>query len=106
MLASRRYCFRNNSGSLAKLTASRRASSPRNCHVQPSKIIEGVGLPLMMKAAIVLGLLIVLAAALAAGRYSLTQQGNMAFEVDRYTGAVWFCTPEGCSRVREQPSSH
>ena len=106
MLASRRYCFRNSSGSLAKLTASRRASSPRNCHVQPSKIIEGVGLPLMMKAAIVLGVLVVLAAALAAGRYSLTQQGNMAFEVDRYTGAVWFCTPEGCSRVREQPSSH
>ena len=59
----------------------------------------------MMKAAIVLGVLIALAAALAVGRYSLTQQGNMAFEVDRYTGAVWFCTPEG-SRVREQPSSH
>jgi len=37
----------------------------------------------MMKAAIVLGVLVVLAAALAVGRYSLTQQGNMAFEVDR-----------------------
>ena len=84
----------------------RRASSATNCHVRPSKIMEGVGLPQMMKAAIVLGVLAILAAALAAGRYSLTQQGNMAFEVDRYTGAVWFCTPEGCSRVREQPSSH
>jgi len=60
----------------------------------------------MMKAAIVFGILVVLAAALAAGRYSLTQQGNVAFEVDRYTGAVWFCTPEGCSKVRERPSSN
>jgi hypothetical protein len=65
-----------------------------------------VGLPLMTKAAIIFGVLVVLAAAMAVGRYSLTQQGNMAFEVDRYTGAVWFCTPQGCSRVREQPSSH
>jgi len=72
----------------------------------PSRRLQGVGLPLIMKAAIVFGVLVVLAAALAVGRYSLTQQGNMAFEVDRYTGAVWFCTPEGCSRVREQPSSH
>jgi uncharacterized protein HemY len=60
----------------------------------------------MMKVAIVLGVLVVLAAALATGRYSLTQQGNIAFEFDRYTGAVWFCTPEGCSKVREQLSSH
>jgi hypothetical protein len=56
----------------------------------------------MMKAAIVFGVLVVLAAALAAGRYSLTQQGK----VDRYTGAVWFCTPDGCSKVGERPSSN
>jgi hypothetical protein len=41
----------------------------------------------MVKAAIILGVLVIIAAALAAGRYSLTQQGNMAFVVDRYTGA-------------------
>jgi hypothetical protein len=58
----------------------------------------------MMKAAIVLGVLIVLAAALAAGRYALTQQGGMAFEVDRYTRTVWFCTPDGCSKVKQEPS--
>jgi hypothetical protein len=39
----------------------------------------------MIRAAIILGVLAILAAALAGGRYSLTQQGNMAFEVDRYT---------------------
>jgi hypothetical protein len=37
----------------------------------------------MIRAAIILGVLAILAAALAGGRYSLTQQGNMAFEVDR-----------------------
>ena len=42
----------------------------------------------MIRAAIILGVLAILAAALAGGRYSLTQQGNMAFEVDRYTGTV------------------
>jgi hypothetical protein len=56
----------------------------------------------MIKAAIIFGVLVALAAALFAGRYSLTQQGGMAFEVDRYTGAVWFCTRDGCSKVREQ----
>lgn len=56
----------------------------------------------MIKAAIILGVLIILAAFLFAGRYSLTQQGNMAFIVDRYTGAIWFCTPEGCSKVGER----
>ena len=30
-------------------------------------------------------MLAILAVALAPGRYSLTQQGNMAFELDRYT---------------------
>ena len=58
----------------------------------------------MIRAAIVLGVAI-LAAALAGGRYSLTQQGSMAFEVDRYTGTVWFCTRDGCSTVREQSGS-
>jgi hypothetical protein len=38
----------------------------------------------MIRAAIILGVLAILAAALAGGRYSLIQQGNMAFEVDRY----------------------
>jgi hypothetical protein len=54
----------------------------------------------MIRAAIILGVLAILAAALAGGRYSLTQQGNMAFEVDRYTGTVWFYTRDGCSKVR------
>jgi hypothetical protein len=42
----------------------------------------------MIRAAIILGVLAILAAALAGGRYSLTQQGNMAFEVDRYAETV------------------
>jgi hypothetical protein len=33
-------------GSLAKFTASRRASSPQNCHLRPGEIIEDAGLPL------------------------------------------------------------
>jgi hypothetical protein len=56
----------------------------------------------MVKAAIILGVLVIIATALAAGRYSLTQQGNMAFVVDRYTGAVWFCTTDECSKVRQR----
>jgi hypothetical protein len=56
----------------------------------------------MIKAAIIFGVLVALAAALFAGRYSLTQQVGMAFEVDRYTGAVWFRTRDGCSKVRKQ----
>jgi hypothetical protein len=61
-----------------------------------------VGVAQMIKAALVLGVLVILAAFLFTGRYSLTQQGNMAFVVDRYTGAIWFCTQEGCSKVAER----
>jgi hypothetical protein len=35
----------------------------------------------MIRAAIIFGVLAVLTAALAGGRYSLSQQGNMAFEL-------------------------
>jgi hypothetical protein len=56
----------------------------------------------MIRAAIILGVLAIFAAALAGGGYSLTQQGSVAFEVDRYTGTLWFCTRDGCSKVREQ----
>jgi hypothetical protein len=59
----------------------------------------------MIRAATILGVLAILAAALAGGRYSLTQQGNMAFEVDRYTGTVGFRTRDGSSKVREQSGS-
>jgi hypothetical protein len=59
----------------------------------------------MIKAVIILGVLGILAAVLVAGRYSLTQQGSMAFVVDRYTGAVSFCTRDGCSKVRDAPPS-
>jgi hypothetical protein len=58
----------------------------------------------MIKAAIVLGVLIILAAVLFAGRYSLTQQGSLAFVVDRYMGTVSFCSRDGCSIVRQLPA--
>ena len=53
----------------------------------------------MIKAAVVLGMLAIVAALLAGGRYTVTQQGSMAYVVDRFTGAVRFCTREECLDV-------
>jgi hypothetical protein len=53
----------------------------------------------MVKAAVILGMLAVVAAVLAGGRYTVTQQGTVAYVVDRFTGAVRFCTQEECSDV-------
>jgi hypothetical protein len=54
------------------------------------------------KAAIILGVLAIIAAFVVGGRYSLTSQGNMAFVVDRFTGSVRFCSREECSAVPDK----
>lgn len=51
----------------------------------------------MIKAAVILGVLVIIAAVLAGGRYTVTQQGNMAFVLDRFTGTLRFCTRDECS---------
>jgi hypothetical protein len=48
------------------------------------------------RAALIFGVLVIIAALLISGRYTITQQGHMAYVVDRFTGAVRFCTREEC----------
>lgn len=60
--------------------------------------------PDLIKAALVLGGLLIVAGLLAGGRYTITQQGGLAYVVDRFTGAVRVCDHEKCSDLPNNPS--
>jgi hypothetical protein len=49
--------------------------------------------------------ILALAAFLSGGRYTVTQQGTVAFVVDRFTGSVRYCRQDGCRTVPTDLSS-
>ena len=66
----------------------------------------------MTKAALLLGALLIVAATILGGRYSVSGQGAVLYVVDRFTGSVRFCqsgesmpATDPWAVVKEEPSA-
>jgi hypothetical protein len=53
----------------------------------------------MVRASLILGAFLIVAALLLGGRYSVTGQGAVVYIVDRFTGSVRFCSSGECTEA-------